>query len=474
MTLVLGLNGAKGTTTLTSPGVPGECSYDRTPEGLTADCTGRGLTEVPNDLPENLVVLELKVNKIKILTNNSFSSVPILRYLSLHHNHLIYIQRGTFDSLSVLEYIDLSHNTNLPSGLPTGIFSKNPNLQVINLKGNNFTSIPIKPLALFQNVNETTIRFADNPIRHLNFSGFPLIHVFRLDLQSLSLSDLSFNDFLPLKRIPISILELNRNNLKVLSDGVFQYLRLVSKLYLSYNSIRNLTLNAFVGMESLTELYLRSCGIRVISGFSENITNVETGFRIPPLKSLTLSYNHFSILPVEVFLGLNQLTFLNLRAANIAHLSNASFKGLDSLQNLDLSLNKLYAVNAELFSHLPNLQTLLLSTNKIQVLSPNKLSGLNSLKYFDLSDNSMREFEEGVWDLPSLDTLDLSNINIELLKTVSFKGLTSLRKLILSSNPIQNLGYDTFRKSMTTLKILTYHGLVNCLIFLNLSYLPIV
>ena len=320
---------AEGTTTLTSSG---ECSYDRTPEGLTADCRARGLTEVPNDLPENLVVLELKVNKIEILTNNSFSSVPILRYLSLLYNHLIYIQRGTFDSLSLLEYIDLSRNTNLPSGLPTVIFSKNPNLQVINLKSNNFTSIPIEPLALFRNVNKTTIRFAKNPIRHLNFSGFPLIHVFRLDLQSLSLSNLSFNDFLPLKRIPISILELVRNNLKVLYDGVFQYLRLVSKLYLSYNSIRNLTLNAFVGMESLTELYL----------------------------------------------------------------------------------------------------------------SPDQLSGLNSLKYLDLSDNSMREFEEGVWDLPSLDTLDLSNFNIELLKTVSFKGLTNLRKLILSSNPIQNLGYDTF------------------------------
>ena len=184
------------------------------------------------------------MNKIKILTNQSFSSVPILRYLSLLYNHLIYIQRGTFDSLSLLEYIDLSHNTNLPSGLPTGIFSKNHNLQVINLKWQQFHINPHRAIgALFQNVNETTILLAENPIRHLNFSGFPLIHVFQLDLQFLSLSNLSFNDFLPLKRIPISILELNRNNLTFVkwTGGVFQHLRLVSKLYLSYNSIRNLT-----------------------------------------------------------------------------------------------------------------------------------------------------------------------------------------------------------------------------------------
>ena len=89
-------------------------------------------------------------------------------------------------------------------------------------------------------------------------------------------------------------------------------------------------------------------------------------------------------------------------------------------------------------------QTLLLSRNKILVLSPNQLSGFNSLKYLDLSYNTMREFEEGVWNLPSLDTLDLSYINIESLKTFTFKGLTSLRKLMLTSNPIQKLDYDTF------------------------------
>ena len=88
------------------------------------------------------------------------------------------------------------------------------------------------------------------------------------------------------------------------------------------------------------------CQVKILSGFSENITNLDTGFRIPPLKSLTLSENHLNILPPEVFLGLNGLTVLNLGSSHIAHLSNASFKGLVSLQKLDLSLNMLYSVNA--------------------------------------------------------------------------------------------------------------------------------
>ena len=462
-----------GEETSTSSKSSKQCSYKMTVHGLSGNCSKRGLTDVPPGLPENLVSLKLGWNDIKILTNTSFVSVPILRNLSLHYNNLATIQRGTFFLLPFLESIDLSYNMHLSTGLPAGIFSKNPFLHIIHFRHDNFTSVPVGPLAHMSSMKEVTIWLGQNPIRQLNFSGFPQINVSMFDLKYLNLSEVSNNDFSSLETVRIQTFDLSHNNLTVLSDGVFNHLRFASTMRLSVNSIRNLTLNAFVGMESLTELYLKSCKVKILSGFSENNTNVDTGFRIPPLNNLILSYNHINVLPPEVFFGLSQLTFLDLRGSYIAHLSNASFKGLDSLQKLDLSLNKLYSVNAKQFSQLPNLQTLLLSTNKMQIFSPNQLSGFNSLKYFDLSDNFMREFEKGVWDLPSLDTLDLSNINIELLKKVYFKGLTSLRKLILSSNPMQYLGYDTFA-SLDNLEILTYHGLVSSLIFLNLSYLQIV
>ena len=433
-----------GEETSTSSNSSKQCSYERTVDGLFAACSRRGLTDVPPGLPENLVSLNLGWNSIKILTNMSFVGVPILRNLSLRNNRLISIQRGTFFLLPFLEFIDLGHNEHLSTGLSAGTFSKNRFLHIIDFRDVNFTSVPVGLLAHMKSMKDATIWLGSNPIRRLNFSGFPQIDVSSFEFKYINLSKVSTGDFLPLETISIQTFDLSHNNITVLSDGVFQHLRLASTMRLTFNSIRNLTLNAFVGMESLTELYLSSCRVRFLFGFSENITNMDNGFRIPPLKELILSFNHINILPPEVFLGLSQLTFLDLRASNIAHLSNVSFKGLDSLQNLDVSLNKLYSVNANLFSHLPNLQTLLLSRNKIKIFSPDQLSGLNSLKLLDLSDNSMREFEEGVWDLPSLDTLDLSNINIELLKTVSFKGLTSLRKLILSSNPIQYLGYDTF------------------------------
>ena len=444
--VIMVLQFLNGEETSTAPSSSKQCSYERTVHGLSAVCSRRGLTDVPPGLPENLVSLNLARNNIKILTNTSFVSVPILRNLSLRYNHLATIQRGTFCLLPFLEFIDLSNNMHLSTGLPAGIFSKNHFLRNVAFRHNNFTSVPVGPLAHMTSMKEVTISLDQNPIRKLNFSGFPQIKVSRLRFQYLNLSKVSKDDFLPLAKNRVLTFDLSHNNLKVLSACVFQHLRLVSRLRLSFNSIRNLTLSAFVGMESLTELYLTGCGIRGLSGFLDNITNMKADNRIPSLKSLTLPNNHSSILPHEVFLGLNQPTVLHLKSSNtcIAHTSNASFKGLVSLQKIDLSHNKLYSVNANLFSHIPNLQTLLLSSNKMQVLSPDQLSGFNSLKYFDLSDNSMRDFEKGVWDLPSLDTLDLSNINIELLKTVSFTGLTNLRKLILSSNPIQNLVYDTF------------------------------
>ena len=434
-----------GEETSTSPSSSKQCRYERTVHGLSADCSSRGLTGVPPGLPENLVSLNLGRNSIKILTNMSFVSVPILRNLSLYYNNLATIQSGTFYLLPFLEFIDLSRNMHLSTGLPAGIFSKNQFLHIIDFRHDNFTSIPVGLLAHMRSIKETTIKLGTNPIPKLNFSGFPQINVSMFELKNLNLSEVSNNDFSSLETIRIKIFDLSRNNLTMLSDGVFKHLRLASMMRLTFNSIRNLTLNAFVGMESLRELHLRSCKVRVLSGFRENITNMDTGFHIPPLKRLILSKNQINILPPEVFLGLSQLTFLDLRFSTIAHLSNVSFKGLDSLQKLDLSLNKIYSVNANLFSHLPSLQTLLLSRNKIQVLSPNQLRGFNSLKYLDLSHNTMREFEEGVWDLPSLDTLDLAYTNIESLQTFSyFKGLTSLRNLMLSSNPIQRLGYDTF------------------------------
>ncbi|KAM3660261.1 leucine-rich repeat-containing protein 26 [Ammospiza maritima maritima] len=75
-----------------------------------ADCSERGLLEVPWSLSANTSTLRLAHNFISVLGPRSFPPLPGLRLLSLAHNRLELIHPQALRGLGALQALDLSHN----------------------------------------------------------------------------------------------------------------------------------------------------------------------------------------------------------------------------------------------------------------------------------------------------------------------------------------------------------------------------
>ncbi|NXL15329.1 LRC26 protein, partial [Setophaga kirtlandii] len=75
-----------------------------------ADCSERGLLEVPWSLPVNTSTLWLAYNFISVLGPRSLPPLPGLRLLSLAHNRLELIHPQALLGLGALQELDLSHN----------------------------------------------------------------------------------------------------------------------------------------------------------------------------------------------------------------------------------------------------------------------------------------------------------------------------------------------------------------------------
>ncbi|NWT13939.1 LRC26 protein, partial [Vireo altiloquus] len=114
-----------------------------------ADCSERGLREVPWSLPTNISSLRLGYNFISVLGPRSFSSLPGLRLLSLAHNRLELIHGRAMLGLGALQELDLSHNH--LTVLTPEIFQPLTSLAALNLAGNRLGELdPAVPGALPQ------------------------------------------------------------------------------------------------------------------------------------------------------------------------------------------------------------------------------------------------------------------------------------------------------------------------------------
>ena len=421
-----------------SPTHPGPCTFKKTTEEpLAVDCSARGLTEVPGDLPEDVTSLNLNENNIKILTNVSFARYPALHLVSLESNGLMDIQEGAFHRLVFLESLILAKNK--LSCLPNNMLAGNKRLKIISVSSNNLTSLPVHAFASLKTLDKLLL--AKNPLWHLNFSGFVFTNISRLDLISTNISSVQMDDFLALKETSIYYFDLSLNNITNLPDGVFQHLKYVTLMDLSLNSVHTLSFNAFVGMESLEILVAKHINVHLIKGFSDNVTN--TSVDVPPLRNITFAFNHIRVLGPNVFVGLDKLAYLDLRYCMIKSLENDTFSGLVSLRTLDLSWNDINFVTAGTFSNLQSLHTLLLPYNKFKVFDPFLFRDLK-VTYLDLSGNPIQDIKTNDWNSSHVKTLDLSGISIGSLQGAPFRGLKGLQSLILSSSSIRQLTPSSF------------------------------
>ncbi|NWR01502.1 LRRN4 protein, partial [Paradoxornis webbianus] len=109
---------------------------------ITLQLNNSSLTTFPVCLPEALENLDLSNNLLEEVNGTEIANLPLLRVLSLRHNHLWSVRWGSEDLSSLLK-LDLSFNK--LSSVPSCLGSALPNLRWLSLAGNPL--IEIQPLA---------------------------------------------------------------------------------------------------------------------------------------------------------------------------------------------------------------------------------------------------------------------------------------------------------------------------------------
>lgn len=401
--LALGLLGSAGPSGAAPPlcAAPCSCDGDR-----RVDCSGKGLTAVPDGLSAFTQALDISMNNITQLPEDAFKNFPFLEELQLAGNDLSFIHPKALSGLKELKVLTLQNNQlkTVPSEAIHGLSA----LQSLRLDANHITSVPED-----------------------SFEG--LVQLRHLWLDDNSLTEVPVR---PLSNLPtLQALTLALNNISSIPDFAFTNLSSLVVLHLHNNKIKSLSQHCFDGLDNLETLDLN---YNNLDEFPQAIK------ALPSLKELGFHSNSISVIPDGAFGGNPLLRTIHLYDNPLSFVGNSAFHNLSDLHSLVIR-------GASLVQWFPNLtgtshlESLTLTGTKISSIPDNLCQNQKMLRTLDLSYNNIR-------DLPSfngchaLEEISLQRNQIHLIKENTFQGLSSLRILDLSRNLISEIHSRAFAK----------------------------
>ncbi|XP_052070760.1 toll-like receptor 4 isoform X3 [Mytilus californianus] len=115
----------------------GSCHITGKGQCKEADCSSRKLSNVPKDLPDDIIKLDLRRNLIVKLTAKAFISYQNLQILILDENRISYLKENTFAGLEKLNTLSLfGNNLDLNASYHMNIFSPLVSLKTLNIAKN--------------------------------------------------------------------------------------------------------------------------------------------------------------------------------------------------------------------------------------------------------------------------------------------------------------------------------------------------
>nr|ABB59072.1 variable lymphocyte receptor A [Eptatretus stoutii] len=177
------------------------------------DCSSKGLTAIPSNIPVETTELRLNFNSLSKLSPAAFHGLSKLTYLSLTQNKLQTLPPGVFDHLVALGTLNL--NNNQLKYLPPKIFDSLTKLTYLTLNTNKLQSLPE---GVFDKLAELkTLDLQNNQLQRVPDGVFD-------SLLNLNTLDLSINAW-----------KLQRNQLKRVPEGAFDKLQNIKDLRLEEN-----------------------------------------------------------------------------------------------------------------------------------------------------------------------------------------------------------------------------------------------
>ncbi|XP_012268471.2 chaoptin isoform X2 [Athalia rosae] len=228
----------------------------------------------------------------------------------------------------------------------------------------------------------------------------------------------------------LRVLDLAKNGLRSIEEGIFKGCQKLEELYLDDNNLTHVPAASLKGPQGIKLLSLSRNNIGTV--MRDDLVGISES-----LERLDLSWNILSHMDDEAFAGLGNLTFLNVSHNDLTRFNSDVFKGILNLRQLDLSMNYLKEFPTEPLRHLDQLTFLNIANNLISNIEQAHLSRLAELQVLDLSRNNIgRLGVRAFFDLSSLVHLDLSLNALRTIEESSFEGLVNLKWISLQDNNI--------------------------------------
>ncbi|XP_029438606.1 leucine-rich repeat-containing G-protein coupled receptor 4 isoform X2 [Rhinatrema bivittatum] len=376
-----------------------------------ADCSGRGLTAVPEGLSAFTHALDISMNNITRLSEAAFRTFPYLEELTLQNNQLKTVPSEALKGLSTLQSLrlDANHIVRIPEDSFQGLVQ----LRHLWLDDNSLTEVPIYSLSNLPSLQALTL--ALNKITHLpdfaftNLSSLVVLHLHNNKirtvgrhcfdgLDNLEILDLNYNNLVEFPEAIKSLANLKElgfhsNYISVIPDGSFSGNPLLKTIHFYDNPLSFVGNSAFQNLSELHSLVIR--GASRVQWFP-NLTGTNN------LESLTLTGTQITSVPMSLCQHQMMLRTLDLSYNNIKELSG--FKGCNSLEEIYLQHNQIQDIGKDAFEGLTALRTLDLSFNVLTSFPAEGLRGLNHLK---LAGNTELSTPLMARDLPKLRSVSL-------------------------------------------------------------------
>ncbi|XP_044259557.1 protein slit isoform X2 [Tribolium madens] len=403
------------------------CPRGCTCTGTITDCSHRGFTQVPKNIPPETERLDLQGNNITVLFESDFQDLGKLRILQLTDNQIHTIERDAFQDLVNLERLRL--NGNYIRHIPDNLFSTTPNLFRLDISHNLISVIgrktlrgitTIKNLQLDNNritcIDDQALRsFKDLEILTLNNNNLTWIgkdmfsNMFRL--RTLRLSDNLLHCDCQLSWLARYLRH---------SPRLAQYTRCHSPNHLKGQNIADLQDQEFkcsglaeraINGECISEPecpHPCRCADGIVDCREKGLTKVPD--HLPEgTTELRLEQNEIVEIPTKAFAAHKRLRRIDLSNNKISKIASDAFQGLKALTSLVLYGNKIKDLPAGVFQGLVSLQLLLLNANEITCIRKDTFSDLHSLSLLSLYDNNIQSLANGSFDsLRSIQTLHLA------------------------------------------------------------------
>lgn len=148
-------------------GCPVACSCQKPDFFLVVDCKGQGLSEIPDDIPDEVELLNLQDNAIENLDGLLNKNFRALQTLILNDNHIKNID--PLYKIDLPKLLVLQINNNNLTGFHTGILDSMPTVFDVGLRGNAIEKVHLD----LTSYNFVSIHLEQNQISNMNITSIP-------------------------------------------------------------------------------------------------------------------------------------------------------------------------------------------------------------------------------------------------------------------------------------------------------------